>query len=223
MVPLGENDVDDVESAVRAALGGGPLSRTELVRRANVRLRGAALDALLRRLVVEEKIYAHPKPSKAGVPTTAIAAYALHPPAPPPARAFLGPEGKRLRAAVHKARSHGVSDAALLDELSVMLGLKATVQATADPKMDAEVTLSELRELSRQQPPGALIPVRQLRGRLSFDKPRFDAAVLELARAERVILHHHDLPEHLPADERQALVVDRHGTHYVGIALRQTP
>jgi hypothetical protein len=115
-----------------------------------------------------------------------------------------------------------VSDAALLDELSIMLGLKATVQATADPKMDAEVTLSELRELSRQQPPGTLIPVRHLRGKLTFDKPRFDAAVLELARSERVILHHHDLPEHLPADERQALVVDRHGTHYVGIALRHT-
>jgi hypothetical protein len=221
MVAFSQDEISDVESAIRDALSGGPLSKTELVRRASLHLRGAELDALLARLVTERKICAHPKTSKAGLPTKAIAAYGLEPAAAPPARAFLRSAAKGLRAAVHKARAHGVSDAALLGELSLMLGFEATVPATPNPKMDAEVTLSELRELSRQHPSGTLIPVRRLRGRLAFDKARFDAAVLELARSERVILHHHDLPEQLEADERQALVVDRHGTHYVGIALRQ--
>ena len=222
MVTPPNDEVSDVEAAIRDALSGGPVSRSDLVRRAGLRLRGAELDALLARLVAEQKIFAHPKASRAGLPTKAIGAYGLEPPAPPPAKAFLRSAAKGLRAAVHKARAHGVSDAALLDELLLMLGFEATAPATPDPKMDAEVTLSELRELSRQEPTGALIPVRRLRGRMAFDKARFDAAVLELARSERVILHHHDLPEQLGADERQALVVDRHGTHYVGIALRQS-
>lgn len=215
-------DPSDVESAIRRALSGGPLPKNELVRQAQLRPRGAELDALLGRLVAEQVIFVHPKSSKAGLPTKGIAAYALEPAPPPDAAAFLAAAAKTLRAAVKKARAHGVTNAALLEALAVMLGLEDRARAPADTTMDVDMTLNELRELSRQQPVGTLIPVRRLRGRVPLDKERFDAAVLELARSERVILHHHDLPGQLGADDRQALVVDRHGTHYVGIALRQT-
>lgn len=220
MVPPSPTETSDIESAIRDALSGGPLSKTELARRVKRLSRGVHLDALLGRLVAERKIFAHRKTSKNGRPARAIAAYALEPLPPPPAAAFLSGAAHGLRAVVSIARAHGVTDAALLEELTDMLGLKAQAPAAPDTTMDAELTLRDLRELSRQEPAGTLIPVRRLRGRSPLDKPRFDAAVLELARAEHVILHHHDLPERLGAEERQALVVDRHGTHYVGIALR---
>jgi hypothetical protein len=220
MVPPSPTEPSDIESAIRDALSGGPLSKTEIARRVKPLYRGGKLDALLGRLVADQKIFAHRKASKRGVLSKAIAAYSLEPAPPPPAAAFLSGVAHGLRAAVNKARARGVSDAALLDELVAMLGLKAQAPAAPDTTMDAEMTLRELRELSRQEPSGTLIPVRRLRGRSPLDKSRFDAAVLELARAEHVILHHHDLPERLGAEERQALVVDRHGTHYVGIALR---
>ena len=224
MVPPSPTETSDIESAIRDALSGGPLSKAELARRVKALCPGGELDVLLGRLVAEQKIFAHRKASKRGMPAKAIAAYALEPAPPPPPAAFLSGAAHGLRAAVNKARAHGVADAALLDELVAMLGLKAQAPAapdtTPDTTMDAEMTLRDLRELSRQEPAGTLIPVRRLRGRSPLDKSRFDAAVLELARAEHVILHHHDLPERLGAEERQVLVVDRHGTHYVGIALR---
>jgi hypothetical protein len=87
--------------------------------------------------------------------------------------------------------------------------------------MDVERTLSALRELSRQEPAGTLFPVRRLRSEVGLDKARFDRAVLELLRSDRVVLHHHDVPEQLSAEERHGLVVDAQGTHYVGITLRK--
>jgi hypothetical protein len=216
-----QSESPDAESAVRNALRGGPLAKGRLSKAAKTRLKARDFDALLGRLVAEHKIFVHHKRSKTGLPTKTIAGYALEPQPAPEASAFLATTAKALRAAVHKARAHGVADSALLDELCSMLDLQATEPKRPDTNMDAEVTLSALRELSRQEPAGTLIPVRRLRSRLELDKARFDAAVLELARAELVILHHHDLPDQLEATEREGLVKDRHGTHYVGIALRK--
>jgi len=220
-VPHSQPASVDAESAICSALRAGPLPKARLSKEAKTRLRAPDFNALLGRLVAEHKIFVHHKPSKTGLPTKTIAAYALEPEPPPPASAFLTATTKALQAAVQKARAHGVSDRALLDELSSMLGLKATEAKAPDTNMDADVTLSALRELSRQEPAGTLIPVRRLRARSELDKTRFDSAVLQLARNGSVILHHHDLPGQLEPSERQGLVVDRHGTHYVGIALRK--
>lgn len=80
--------------------------------------------------------------------------------------------------------------------------------------------LEALRLLTAEQPPGALLALRELRARSSLDKWSFDRAVLALSESGKVLLHHHDYPSSLPDIEREALVSDDHGTYYVGVALR---
>ncbi|MDC3988700.1 hypothetical protein [Polyangium jinanense] len=92
---------------------------------------------------------------------------------------------------------------------------------TTNGSGDDEAVLSALRKLASREPPGSLLSVRTLRTMQKLPAPRFDAAVLRLSRAGKVILHHHDFPTSLPEVERAMLVQDEHGTHYIGIAPRQ--
>ncbi|TKC94592.1 hypothetical protein [Polyangium fumosum] len=92
---------------------------------------------------------------------------------------------------------------------------------TTNDAGDDEAVLSALLKLASREPPGSLLSVRTLRTMQKLPAPRFDAAVLRLSGAGRVILHHHDFPTSLPEAERAKLVRDEHGTHYIGIAPRQ--
>lgn len=103
--------------------------------------------------------------------------------------------------------------------------------AELDPAPDGEAEsqlqrvpfLTALERLSAKNPSGALISVRELRGCAGLDKRTFDATALALSSERAVVLHHHDHAGSLPEAERQSLVKDAHGTHYVGIALRGEP
>jgi hypothetical protein len=85
------------------------------------------------------------------------------------------------------------------------------------------VFLGALRTLTEERRAGALLLVAELRERTQLDKTRFDRIALELARDGLVDLHYHDHPQALDSAERDRLVRDDTGTHYVGIALRPTP
>lgn len=77
-----------------------------------------------------------------------------------------------------------------------------------------------MRRLVEREGSGSLIPIRKLRGSLELPKSRFDAAVLQLYADNTVILHHHDYVGNLSDAERNELVLDKHGNHYIGVALR---
>jgi hypothetical protein len=99
-------------------------------------------------------------------------------------------------------------------------------QGSAAPRVDPEeaddaAVLAAVRELAAREPPGALLKIRALRAAQRLDKGRFDRAVLRLAEAGKVILHHHDFAASLPPAERAELVQDDHGIDYVGIALKR--
>jgi hypothetical protein len=79
--------------------------------------------------------------------------------------------------------------------------------------------LRELAHMHREDPT-ALLAVSELRKRTKLPKELFDEAVLFLGREGLVSLHHHDFPASLKPEDRERLVVDKRGTHYVGIALK---
>jgi len=93
-------------------------------------------------------------------------------------------------------------------------------QVKAEPRT---LVLQALGEEARQNPPGALLLIKNLRARVDLDKARFDQAVLELAREGRVSLHYHDYPESLSEAERAKLVVDERGHHYLGVVGKGEP
>jgi hypothetical protein len=84
------------------------------------------------------------------------------------------------------------------------------------------VFLRKLHSLTQERRAGALLLVSELRERTPLDKARFDRIALELAREGLVDLHYHDHAQSLDVAERDRLVRDDAGTHYVGIALRPT-
>ena len=205
-----------VREAVLGALGEGPLSKEELTKQVKRVAPGfekglaAALPAMLSRAEVRE----HPKVGKGKT------RYGLTPPDPTP---FLAKTVKELRALQKRLGAHGVTPAAVYAALGRALGIEGSEAGRGgagkegDPEDDASV-LGALRELASRQPPGALLSVRALRGLRSLSKERFDRAVLRLSEGGKVVLHHHDFPASLPEAEREALVVDAGGVHYVGIA-----
>jgi hypothetical protein len=90
----------------------------------------------------------------------------------------------------------------------------------ADPE---HMILERMLQLKPAAANGALVSLSELRHALTAEIPSktaFDQAVLRLAATGRVALHHHDYPSSLNQEEREALVLDERGNHYVGIALR---
>lgn len=215
---------DPSEAAARAvvnALRDKPRTRAELERllKADAPWIGK-LDPLLTQLVAAGQVFALPQ-LRQGLPTKAVAKYALQPAAPPSADKFLESTVRELEKAARKAEPHGISIRVLLDELRRRFDRQlsdAAPQPTASAS-DVQRTFAALQELSSRDPNAVLFPMRQLRAQLDIDKSRFDSAVLTLSRDGRVILHHHDFPGSLSESERDKLVVDSNGTHFVGIAL----
>lgn len=86
-----------------------------------------------------------------------------------------------------------------------------------------EVILEQMNRIKPDAANGALVSIAELRRALAGempDKSVFDEAILRLAEAGRVALHHHDYPGSLSQEERDALVLDERGNYYIGIALR---
>lgn len=86
-----------------------------------------------------------------------------------------------------------------------------------------EVVLEQMNRIKPDAANGALVSIAELRRALAGempDKSAFDEAILRLAEAGRVALHHHDYPGSLSQEERDALVLDERGNYYIGIALR---
>ncbi len=180
------------------------------------------IDPVIAQLLAAGKIFAHPQ-LRQGLPTKAIAKYAREPaPSLPPER-FLDETVRALQKAVRKAEPHGISIRVLLDELrrrferQIVGGVDAA--ASTASSADVQRTFAALQALSAREPGAGLLSLRQLRASLDLEKSRFDSAVLALAQQGRVILHHHDFPGSLSEGERDKLVVDANGTHFVGIAL----
>jgi len=84
---------------------------------------------------------------------------------------------------------------------------------------DRDRVLERLHELVAQEREGALIPIRALRRAVDLGPTSFDAAVLDLADNDLLILHHHEYPSDLSENERAELVRDRYGTYYFAVAL----
>ncbi|WP_437810650.1 hypothetical protein [Sorangium sp. So ce1078] len=206
-----------LRDAILAALKDGPLTKPELTKRVKAAAPGldkglaAALAALRKSGAVRE----HPKAGKTS------ARYALYPPDPAP---FLGGAMREVKAALKKLAPHGVSLAAVYEALGRALGVEApaAARAAADGALsDDEAVLRAVRELAARETSGALLPVRAVRAALPLDKGRFDRAALRLAAGGALVLQHHDYPASLSAEERAALVVDDHGTHYARVAPRR--
>lgn len=197
--------------AIRAALADGPATKKQLgdrVKRAAPGFEkgfGAVLAEEIARGVVRE----HPKvgrlPARVGL-------------APPDAAPFLAKAVKEIKAAQKKLAKSGVTGSAILAAIAQAIGAEA-IEAVGDTG-DGRSVLAAIHEIARREPPGSLLAVRAVRGLLSFDKARFDRAMIALANEGVIVLHHHDYPTSLPETEREALVIDAGGVHYVGVALR---
>ena len=82
--------------------------------------------------------------------------------------------------------------------------------------------LGTLQHLANENPPGALLSIREARERASIGKETFDQAILALRDANLVTLHHHDHPHALSRVERGQLAHDvARDVYYVGVALRK--
>jgi hypothetical protein len=208
-----------VGQSVIEALRGGPLTKTEITRRVKKAAPGldGALPGVLKALVSQGAVREHPKAN-----SKQPLRYGLDPPDPTP---FLGKAVKEVQAALRKLAPHGVPLSSLYAALGRALGIeRAPAPDPAHGDADDEsAVLDALGDLSAREPPGALLSIRALRALRPMAKDRFDRAVLRLADAGRVVLHHHDYPMSLSPAERAELVQDPRGIHYIGIAPRRGP
>jgi hypothetical protein len=111
--------------------------------------------------------------------------------------------------------------AVLLEELGVSTAAASPASNGTTSEGAKRELLNALAGLAAESPAGALLSVRELRRRISLGKSQFDATALLLSKEGAVSLHYHDHPASLPENERNELVQDGRGGHYVGIALRR--
>lgn len=209
---------------ILSSLQEGPLSPGELRTRVKQALPELAVDdftAILDDLVRAGRVYRRHKLGKNAKPTKGIEAYRL---GGPQAADFIPPVLRSWTEANSSALAAGVSSDALVGALLEALrsaGFGTPADGASGNLVDdrAEV-LRNVQLLEAREGRGALIPIRKLRATLRLDKARFDAAVLGLYADDSIILHHHDYVGNLTEAERSELVLDRHGNHYVGVALR---
>ncbi len=198
-----------LEKAARAALAGGPL----------------AADALQRRLTAETSV---PKECFSEWKKGALARNTLfeigtsaktkHLALEPDLRVALKVAVAAVQKGLKDLESKGIARERAAAVLWEELGLPDP--APSSPAHDREAFLRELRAFASMHPSGTLLPVGDLRSRLALDKVHFDETAIALARDGTVVLHHHDYPASLVAEDRNKLVRDPGGTYYVGIALK---
>jgi hypothetical protein len=175
--------------------------------------------AVMDELVASGKVYARRKRGKNGKPTTTVDLYVLGGPEPDE---FVLPVLVVWHEKLTEALAAGLKEEQLIETLLAALKVerRTEVLRSNDVTDDREAVLRSARRLVSREGAGALIPLRKLRAELDLPKQRFDAAVLLLYAQDAIILHHHDYVGSLSATERDALVIDEHGNHYVGLALR---
>jgi hypothetical protein len=228
-----------IGSAILVALRDGSLAPKELkgrVQKSFKKLSVAAWNAALEELVSRRRIYRRHKLGKTGKPLKAVESFSVDPPPPPPpspeqlARDEIvrvlqreAPSAAllktRVRAAVRGLTAKAYDEVLKDLIVSLLSSVKSPTAATASLS-DRETVLRSLRELVEREGRGSLIVMRKLRAAVSLAKDRFDAVLLALYAENEVILHHHDHVASLSAAERESLVVDNYGNHYVGVALR---
>jgi hypothetical protein len=217
---------DRFDKTVTAVLAGGPLDDAELKRRLESEARGFG-DLLTKKwldgALARGAIFPHPaqgsKKKRFGLQPDVTSAFKS---------VFTA-----LRKALDNDRS-GIPRETLLAALARELGLSLPAQraettiptgstaATPAPASVRDSFIRALRELAAENVANGLLPIRDLRARLRLDKQSFDRLSLELSRDGVVTLHHHDFPTSLSPAQREDMVEDERGTHYVGIALRRS-
>jgi len=198
--------------AVREVLNDAPLTEFELAKRVEAAHRGFGdlSKEWLKRALAHGDIHQHPP-----TPGSKIKRYWTEPDIAGLLKKVIAEIGKVLES---PAGRH-VAKERVLEVIAQNIGV-ATQVAGGSSEIALQSFLRALTELTREQPPGALLSVRELRLRVGLDKNTFDSIALELLRKGTITLHHHDFPGSLPDSKRSQLIVDKRGIHYVGIALR---
>lgn len=92
-------------------------------------------------------------------------------------------------------------------------------------KLDQVVCRNQVREsmrrVAKQEKPGALLSVKDVRAVASLPKADFDRAALELMQSGEVSLHEHDFPASVSPVVRASMIQDERGRSFVGMAFRQ--
>ncbi len=195
-------------AAVTAALAQGPGTETQLAQRIDSKYRGLgdlAKEWLKKALARGEVFQLSPAPS------SKTKRYSSE----PDIADLLKKVIVELKKIAESPAGRRVAPARFIELLAQQFGVAVVV-----PKC---VLLDALTEFSHGQPRGALLSVRDFRPRVALTKEAFDSAALELASEGRITLHYHDYPSSLSEEERDQLIVDQRGTHYVGIALVGAP
>ncbi len=227
---VARNPAAMVEAHVREALRRGPLDEKALIKaiRAQQPAFVSLVPSALGAAVAARRLYAQAVYSTSGGRTSR---YGLTPLGPDLSALARGPANTLRRLALKV----GVPPTELVAAIAAQLGAPAAATALSagnlvSRSVDSDVGADDLervrgafRRMVEQSPAGDVLSLPALRRTVSLDKPRFDAAVLELAERDEVALHLHDLPAALPFAEREALVVHPDGTHFIGIAPRRRP
>jgi hypothetical protein len=189
-------------------------------------LSAAVAAGALQSLLDTRRVCEHPPIGK-----TKTSKLGTKPPAPEP---YLKEVSSQLATVVSRLTSMGVRRETLLEAVVAMMaqcGLPLPLSpppvgnAASNESTTPSIAPLDLILLMTQLEPGAeqgaLVSARDLRRVANLDKSRFDRAVLDLARAGRLMLHRHDHASSLSAAERDELVTDGTGTYFVGMAIRR--
>lgn len=214
---------DAAKRAILAALRESPRSLSELKKSLTLAVKtGPELTKALLAARDAGELFEHPKVPGA---KKSVLRYALQ---APDAGAYLAPIDKAIDALTKKLRGSGIDRAAIVAALTrsitpsrEMNGRELTAREGNGHKVDPRAFFDAVLSIRPDARAHVLISVRDVRRRLSWPKPDFDDLVLRLAREGRITLHHHDHPAGLPISERDDLVADERGTHYIGFVLEE--
>lgn len=126
-------------------------------------------------------------------------------------------------------------DRAAGEARGALRGLKSGAEVRAEAQRNYKLRtnaknqkafLRALSEVEKENPPGALLVVAEVRKRSKLSKEEFDQAALGLADKHGngepggVVLHYHDWPSSLSEEDRAAMVQDG-DTYFIGVARSQ--
>jgi len=177
------------------------------------------ITVLTEEMVTQRELYRHPPLGKVKKILLSLS--------PPRPELYLQQVAEQLKQVVTALRKERVPEDQLRRSVLQLVGDagisygaggdQAPLRSPA-PTVDFEQLI---RTLDPGADRGALVGIRDLRRLAAVSKEDFDTSILELSRQGRLSLHRHDFPASLSDQERDDLVVDRQGTYYVGVALRQ--
>ncbi|MDX2031437.1 MAG: hypothetical protein SF339_12250 [Blastocatellia bacterium] len=196
-----------------AALAGSPVTRAELVKKTDGRLKDFPEDkrrAMLNELVKEGAV--RKWPALIGGRSELFSTRA------PDSRVYFQHVLASLRRKLDLSEDQLIADVAAL-----LADLRARAADALPPPDPAQAILDAIARLAPPSSPGAVVSTRTLRQAVNEqfpEKAEFDRAVLELAAQEKLAVHYHDFPASLSPGELDELVTDGRGNFYIGVALR---